>query len=220
LVIIAVQTRRELIGRYKVNFAEFYLINTHNGITARNITPVEINNYPAIKEHLDKYWEKINKREDQGITPYNLRSCAYMDDFYKPKIIYPGIMRIAKSNPKNFPRFALDNDEHYFFGNDCYFIIGENVEYLWLFLNSTLCGYLFRYFIYSFDETGFKIFTEYFKNMTFPKPNDLIIKEAKQLIKDKIDISEVDKWIYNIYEFTSDEIFEIKNSVNSLISNF
>ena len=40
---------------------------------------VDVNNYPAIKEHLDQYYEKLEKRDDQGDTPYNLRSCAYMN---------------------------------------------------------------------------------------------------------------------------------------------
>ena len=205
------------IKRYGYKFADLYLINTHNGISAKGIPAVDIKKYPAIKAHLDKYWTKIKNRDDQGITPYNLRSCAYTDDFSKQKIIYPGIMRIAKNNQKNFPRFALDTEKHFFFGNDCYFIVGKNIEYLWLFLNSTLCGYLFRYYIYSFDETGFKIFTEYFQNIPLPKPHKTLIEEAKIIIKNKVDILEVDKWVYNLYKFTPDEIFEIENAVNSLI---
>ncbi|SFC94327.1 hypothetical protein SAMN05421780_11360 [Flexibacter flexilis DSM 6793] len=69
-------------------------------------------------------------------------SISYWDDFNRQKIIYPGIMRIAKSNENNFPRFALDNDKNFFFGNDCYFLVGKDLEYLWLLLNSTLLGYL------------------------------------------------------------------------------
>jgi hypothetical protein len=193
------------------------LINTHNGIPSKNILPIDIRKYPAIKKHLDEYWDKIRDRDDQGITPYNLRSCAYMDDFSKQKIIYPGIMRIAKSNPRNFPRFALDIENNFYFGNDCYFIVGKNLEYLWLFFNSTLFGYLFRYYIYSFDKTGFKIFTEYLQNIPLPEPNNIFLKEAKDFVKRKISIFDIDKWIYGIYMFTSDEIYEIENSVNSLI---
>ena len=37
---------------------------------------------------MDGYWEKIASRSDKGDTPYNLRSCAYMDDFSKPKIVW------------------------------------------------------------------------------------------------------------------------------------
>jgi hypothetical protein len=170
-----------------------------------------------MKGHLDQYWEKVKNREDQGITPYNLRSCAYMDDFSKQKIIYPGIMRIAKSNPKNFPRFALDAKDHFMFGNDCYFIVGENIEYLWLFLNSTLFGYLFRYYIYSFDETGFKVFTEYFRNIPIPKPSSLLSKDVINFKANKIDIKTIDKWVYGLYAFSDVEISEIENSVGILL---
>jgi hypothetical protein len=140
-----------------------------------------------------------------------------MDDFSRQKIIYPGIMRIAKSNPRNFPRFALDTDEHFMFGNDCYFIVGENIEYLWLFLNSTLSGYLFRYYIYSFDETGFKIFTEYFQNIPIPKTIGLLQENVKLFKMRKIDIKTIDKWIYKFYDFSDNEISEIENSVDVLI---
>jgi hypothetical protein len=67
------------IKRYKADFPDLFLINTHNGISDKKIPPIDVKKYPAIKEHLDRYWEKIKNREDQGITPYNLRSCAYMD---------------------------------------------------------------------------------------------------------------------------------------------
>jgi len=65
------------IARYQANFADLYLINTHNGMLSKNIPPIDVDEYPAIKEHLDKYWLKIKNRDDQGGTPYNLRSCAY-----------------------------------------------------------------------------------------------------------------------------------------------
>ena len=41
-----------------------------------------------LKTHLDQYWDKISKRADKGDTPYNLRNCAYMEDFSKPKIVW------------------------------------------------------------------------------------------------------------------------------------
>jgi hypothetical protein len=128
-------------------------------------------------------------------------------------------MRIAKSNPKNFPRFALDTDDHFMFGNDCYFIVGEHIEYLCSFLNSTLFGYLFRYYIYSFDETGFKIFTEYFQNIPIPKPIGLLSANSKRFRMNKMDIKVIDEWVYKLYNFSDNEISEIENSVDALIQN-
>ena len=66
------------IKRYGYDWANLWLINTHNGI--KGIKPrIDINDYPAVKAHLDQYWDKISKRADKGDTPYNLRNCAYLD---------------------------------------------------------------------------------------------------------------------------------------------
>ena len=76
------------IKRYGHDWAGLYLIATHNGIPEKGIERIDINDYPSIKRHLDVHWEKIASRSDMGDTPYNLRSCAYMDDFNKPKIVW------------------------------------------------------------------------------------------------------------------------------------
>ena len=66
------------IKRYGYDWANLWLINTHNGI--KGVKPrIDVNDYPAIKAHLDQYWDKISKRADKGDTPYNLRNCAYLD---------------------------------------------------------------------------------------------------------------------------------------------
>ncbi len=52
-----------------------WLINTHNGVKGK-YPRIDIYDYPAIKQHLDKYWDKISIRADKGDTPYNLRNCA------------------------------------------------------------------------------------------------------------------------------------------------
>ena len=64
------------IRRYGYEWAD--LINTHNGIKD-SFERVQIEDYPAIKQHLDYYWDKIESRADKGDTPYNLRNCAYVD---------------------------------------------------------------------------------------------------------------------------------------------
>ncbi|WP_220628159.1 hypothetical protein, partial [Confluentibacter sediminis] len=60
-----------------------WLINVHNGIKENDIKPIDIDNYPAIKKHLDRYSSQLKKRADKGDSFYNLRNCAYMEDFYK-----------------------------------------------------------------------------------------------------------------------------------------
>ena len=123
------------IKRYGYKFAGLYLIATHNGIPEKNIPRIDIDNYPAVKAHLDKFWDKISVRADQGDTPYNLRSCAYMDDFSKPKVIYP--------NMTKYLPFYLD-DGRFVTNQKCFIITGENIAYLTAFLNSSLFKFCFR----------------------------------------------------------------------------
>jgi hypothetical protein len=75
------------IKRYGYDWANLWLVNTHNGIRGK-LPRIDINEYPAVKAHLDQYWDKIRDRTDQGDTPYNLRNCAYLEDFFKPKVMW------------------------------------------------------------------------------------------------------------------------------------
>lgn len=61
------------IKRYGYDWAGLWIINTHNGINGE-LEKVVIDEFPAIKKHLDTYWKEISKRSDKGSTPYNLRN--------------------------------------------------------------------------------------------------------------------------------------------------
>ena len=122
------------IKRYGYNWANLWLINTHNGIRGK-LERIHIEDYPAVKAHLDQYWDRISKRADKGDTPYNLRNCAYLEDFSKPKVMY--------RNMTKFMPFYYD--ERGFYQNDKSFMItGTHVSYLAAFLNSSLFKFCFR----------------------------------------------------------------------------
>ena len=70
------------IKRYSYDFADLWLINTHNGVKEKGLKRIEIADYPAIKKHLDQYYSQLVRRSDQGDTPYNLRNCAYTDHYF------------------------------------------------------------------------------------------------------------------------------------------
>ena len=115
------------IKRYGYNWANLWLINTHNGIRGK-LERIHIEEYPAVKAHLDQYWDKISKRADKGETPYNLRNCAYLEDFSKPKIIWKIIgSRLA---------FTMDK-EGYIVNNACYLMTGKCLLHVLAFLNSS-----------------------------------------------------------------------------------
>ena len=75
-----------------------YLICTHNGYD--DIPPINIEDYPAIKDYLLSFEPQLSKRYDKGNTPFNLRNCAYQPLFYQPKIIW--------GNLQNSNKFSLD----------------------------------------------------------------------------------------------------------------
>ena len=84
------------IKRYGYEWADLWLINTHNGVKGR-IPRIRIEDYPAVKAHLDQFWDKIKDRADQGDTPYNLRNCAYLEEFFKPKICWASVGQTSYS---------------------------------------------------------------------------------------------------------------------------
>lgn len=123
------------IKRYNYDFADLWLINTHNGIKDKGISRINIDDYPAIKEHLDQYWEQISTRTDKGDTPYNLRNCAYMDDFNKQKIVWGEISDRTK--------FCLDYNGEFYCEATTFLMTGESLPFLVCYLNSSLSEYLF-----------------------------------------------------------------------------
>ena len=160
------------IKRYEYNFADLYLINTHNGVKDKNIPRINIKDYPAIKKHLDEYWDKISTRADKGDTPYNLRNCAYMDEFNKPKIVYPDIMRLPRDIAKmgKYPYFYYD--EKGFYPEATVFIMtGEKIKSIFNFLCSEIGFFVFsKYYMGPvFDSTGFRYKKEYLMELPIPK---------------------------------------------------
>lgn len=69
------------IQRYGYSFGNLWLINVHNGLKEESVSPICIDDYPAVKNHLDLFFDKLAKRADKGVTPYNLRNCAYLNVF-------------------------------------------------------------------------------------------------------------------------------------------
>ena len=121
------------VARYKYNWADLWLINTHNGIKGK-LERIHIEDYPAIKQHLDYYWDKIESRADKGDSPYNLRNCAYMDEFSKPKIVW--------GNLNTSGSYALTPENMFINAPSCMIVPGN--RYLLAALNSKVVDYYIR----------------------------------------------------------------------------
>ena len=198
------------IKRYGYEFADKWLIATHNGYKGDNgvyVSRINIKDYPAIKAHLDEYWDVISVRTDRGETPYNLRNCAYMEDFYKPKIVWGEI--------SDQPKFAFEKGE-FFQEATTFLLTGSNSKYLLAFLCSQLSTYFFSK-IGTTTGVGTVRWKKY-KLEEFPIPQPIpnrvhqIVPLINNLLLDYSIAKEavLNKSIYTIFGFSENEIKHIE----------
>ena len=189
------------IKRYGYNWADLWLINTHNGVKGR-IPRIKIEDYPAIKAHLDKFWGKIKDRADQGDTPYNLRNCAYLEEFFKPKVMYPNMT-------KYIPFYY---DTLGFYQNDKSFMItGKHIAYLTAFLNSSIFKFCFLNNFPELQGGTRELRKVFFDKIPVKQISDdlnehfAILVSEMQKSPSATKAKEIDKLIFDVYELSKEE---------------
>jgi len=230
------------IKRYDYEWAGLWLINIHNGYGTE--PRINIDNFPRLKLYLDKFEPKLSNRSDKGATPYNLRNCAYLEEFEKEKIL---CARMVQS-----PKFAYDTNNN-IPDNTAYCITGENLKFLLAFLNSTAVYKIFNFFYAGGGLEGeikinrleilpipqitpqnenlsneimnlvdeilkanekIKLYEKHMPTLTLDEK--LEAKENIDALNDKIKASDekIDKLVFELYELTSDEIALITGGGN------
>ncbi|WP_428046280.1 Eco57I restriction-modification methylase domain-containing protein [Candidatus Avelusimicrobium fimicolum] len=194
------------IKRYKYDWKGLWLINTHNGVKGR-FPRIDIKDYPAIKQWLDKGGEAYNgkiyhgykdieKRADKGDTPYNLRNCAYLEDFSKPKIAWADI--------STEPSF-VEVSEKFFFNNTCY-MLSPAPLYLLGILNSKLIKWFFPKIASDLGE-GSRYFKQFVELLPIKKLTQGEISILENLLRKRpIDDEQVNAFVYKQYQLTAEEI--------------
>lgn len=208
------------IKRYSYDFKNLYLINTHNGIKEKNILPIDINKYSAIKKHLDKYYSDLEVRQDKGITPYNLRNCAYLEDFENINIAW---QRITDKN-----KFVISEKGLYILDSMA-FIGGlkskEEAYYILAILNSNLIYFRIKYNVHEYGATGFRLSNQYVELIPIPEVDKKTEKEIINLVEKVIEWKnkgidtrefevEIDKIVYGLYNLNENEIKIIEGESN------
>jgi adenine-specific DNA-methyltransferase len=215
------------IKRYSYEFAQLWVIyvpcgytNNHKGNsdpetwfkkTHPSIYSYLINTEMELSKNRSKKSKGLYKRDDQGDYWWELRSCKYLDDFNKQKIIYP--------NMTKYLPFYLDNNNFYV-NQKCFIITGRHLGYLTAFLNSKLFKYCFRD---SFPQLQggtrelSKIFFEKIKiKMISDSLNEIFeskviklqssIAEAKDTTAIELEIDEMILDLYNLTEKEKNQI--------------
>ncbi|EPW6892324.1 DUF7149 domain-containing protein [Campylobacter coli] len=207
------------IKRYSYEWAGLWVINAHNGYKNQNgekVEAINIENYPSLKKHFDEFYPQLEKRADKGLTPYNLRNCAYIEEFEREKIVYSEIVRK--------PQFYLDTKLNFYAEATSFILTGENLKYLIAFLNNDFVAFIFKTFYAggNLGENGFRYKKAFLEKLPIPKINSKNQKLANELINlvdEILKVKEQDKnantspleekinnIVYMLYNLTKEEI--------------
>ncbi|GHR62146.1 type II restriction endonuclease [Helicobacter pylori] len=208
------------IKRYSYEWAEEWVINTHNGYTSNlksKIPPIDIEKYPALKSHLDSHYDTIATRSDQGDTPYHLRNCAYLEDFEKQKIVYPETSQGA---------YFIYENSGIFLEKTAFMIVSDayNLKLLTTLLNSKLITFYFKNFCGGciLGKSGYQYNKHALEKIPIPKitPQNqklahkitdcaqaiLEAKEKDSKANTQELEKEIDALVYELYNLTDEEI--------------
>ena len=188
------------IKRYGYEWADLWLINTHNGVKGR-IPRIRIEDYPAVKAHLDQFWDKIKDRADQGDTPYNLRNCAYLEEFSKPKIIFQEIVQESQFTMDKYGQFICNDTGRIITGSNLYHILGI--------MNSSLFFFAIKRF-YSggnLGEHGVRMKHTFFEKFPCVKPCKEIEEASKGVLEQNTNkqADHIDRIVESLYQLSKPE---------------
>ena len=126
------------------------------------IPAIDINDYPFIKAHLDQFQPALTNRSDQGKTPYNMRNCAYLEEFNKEKVVYSEIVQE--------PQFYLDTKGEYFAEATTFLMTGEKLRLVMAILHSKAGVYFFKNYYAGggLGENGFRYKKAFLENLPIP----------------------------------------------------
>ena len=206
------------IKRYGYDFADLWLINTHNGIKEQGIPPVDVNKYPAIKAHLDQYYDVISKRYDKGDTTYNLRNCIYTDDFSRQKIVWGNLCLSAQ--------YAYVENE-VFINAPSTMIVG-GTKYLLALLNSIVVDWYIRQLGVSRNGGYFEYKPMFVEQAPIPTVTKEIQDKIELLVDKLLDLypnneieKELDNIVFSLYNLSSEEIsfLDSKSEIKAISSS-
>jgi len=161
--------RGRFVDRYSTKWDEdkTWMINSHNGIKEKKLEPINIEEgYPEIYKHLQRWEKKLKRRQDKGNEWWNLRNCAYLEDFSKPKIIYP--------NMTKWLPFYFDKTDHFFVNDKAFILSGDEsvLPYLISVFNSSLYRCCFKDNFPDLLGNTYELRKIFFDKIPIKKPTD------------------------------------------------
>ena len=197
------------VKKYLLSFAYDYLIENGNKEIAVSYLSdfckqklAQTGQYILIngKYVLDARGNKEKSRKKTSNKWFETQdSISYWEDFYKPKIVWARLMRIAQSDIDAFPRFCYA-PENYFVVDSLCFFSGKNIEQIVLALNSEYAAWYFFNNVATLDNGGFQMRQQYVEEIPLP--------DLCRLTSDN-----TDKQIYEGFGFNDEEINYIRRVI-------
>lgn len=209
--------RGQDLERYSATFNKIYLLCAHNGVKKENIAPIDIeNNYPSLLPYFESFGNKFRTRGEQGDKYYNLRNCAYIHKYEKPKIIYADIVQEQG-------KFFYDEDGYY--TNDTAFLItGPKLKYMVGLLNSTAFSFFYKQFYCgsSLGKSGLRFKRDFLLRVPIVLGSSSEIEFIESKVEEIYSMKKVNKTantftleneidiaVYKLYNLTYDEVLII-----------
>jgi len=135
--------------------------------------------FPSIYKHFSPFINQLKKRSDQGKHWWELRACAYYDDFDKPKITYQVIQFLSQYSLDDLGRYG--NDKTYFLPtNDLYLLGVLNTPLMW--------WHNWRFFGHMKDE-ALNPANFLMENLPIAPPTDEIREQTEPKVQRLIDLT-------------------------------
>ena len=214
------------VKRWQVNFAEQYLIkiesseNRTHPWSGQPVTEAEqlfADTYPAIHAHFEPFRERLIKRFDQGKYFWELRSCAYWEEFKQPKIVYPDIAQGTE--------FSFDDGGH-FLGNTSYLLPTKEMWLLGL-LNSKAVFWFYTKTSTQIRGGFVRFIAQYVSQIPIPTINTAQKTSISEIVNQILDAkrtnpdadvseleNEIDQIVYLLYDLTPEEIAIVEGAEN------
>jgi len=145
--------RCEFDGQYVIQLPSSENVkHPWSGKSPKDAERIFASQFPAISRHLKSFGDAIVSRYDQGHYYWELRSCAYWDEFSRAKIMIPAIQNAVHYAPDCSGLFS---------NNKTSFLVADDIEFLLAVLNSSVSWWITRQ-TFTSKQSGFYEFIPVF----------------------------------------------------------
>ncbi len=202
------------VKRWQIDYQKLYIIFTRRGI--------DIDEYSAIKAHLEQYRERLTPGITGGRKPGSYEwfeiqdNIAYYGEFEKPKIVFPDIASKTE--------FAYDTNNS-FLGNTAYIIPVDDLYPLSI-LNSNVVLFFYNQISPTIRGGYYRFISQYMEQIPIPNATDDLRQQIASLAQQCLDAAkdnpdklpaleaELNQLVYQAYGLDEDDIRVIEGHLS------